>query len=274
MCTLSRVSRAGKPSFPSISAGKVSYSWAVYRENPPTFSWVDEGCQQWGTLIPVYSWHWHSKHAQNAPNCMECINYLSLLWFSLLLPNCEGSQSAFIYKFKCKNSNTHASVEGPPCPDMFGGGGESFKMAALLSEWCERLWNWTTTVDMCHVLHLHTNTIYRRICKCYVTYLLIEWWNSLFIQTWPSQQKRTLGDRTRYSAARRRPHRNDSASFTTTSLDLGGAFDHKNFIGGRLANCGRPWMTAREELLFTTRRWPWQPDAAGRSVHAALHTGN
>ena len=37
-------------------------------------------------------------------------------------------------------------------------------------------------------------------------------------------------------------------------LDLGGAFDHKNFIGGRLANCGRPWVTAREELLFTTRR--------------------
>ena len=84
----------------------------------------------------------------------------------------------------------------------------------------------------------------------------------LFIQTWPSQQKRTLGDRTRYSAARGRPHRNDSASFTTTSLDLGGAFDHKNFIGVRLANCGRPWMTAREELLFTTRRCPWQRDAA------------
>ena len=88
----------------------------------------------------------------------------------------------------------------------------------------------------------------------------------LFIQTWPSQQKRTLGDRTRYSAARGRPHRNDSASFTTTSLDLGGAFDHKHFIGGRLANCGRPWMTAREELLFTTRRCPWQRDAAEPSM--------
>ena len=64
-----------------------------------------------------------------------------------------------IYKFKYKNSNTHTSMEAPPRPDMFGGGGESFKMAALLSEWCERLWNWATTVDTCHVLHLHTNTI-------------------------------------------------------------------------------------------------------------------
>ena len=71
------------------------------------------------------------KHTQK---CIICINYLSLLRSTLLLRNCEGSQSAFIYKFEYKNSNTHASVEGPPCPDMFGGGGESFKMAALCSE--------------------------------------------------------------------------------------------------------------------------------------------
>ena len=107
-----------------------------------------------------------------------------------------------IYKFKYKNSNTHTSMEAPPHPDMFGGWGKSFKMAALLSEWCERLWNWATTVDTCHVLHLHTNTIgifvnftlliyllngenfiictnltfaTETICKFYVTYLLIEW---------------------------------------------------------------------------------------------------
>ena len=33
---------------------------------------------------------------------MKCINYLPLLRFSLLLRNCEGSQSAFIYKFEYK----------------------------------------------------------------------------------------------------------------------------------------------------------------------------
>ena len=34
--------RAGKASFLSISVGKVSYSWAVYHENPPSFSWVED----------------------------------------------------------------------------------------------------------------------------------------------------------------------------------------------------------------------------------------
>ena len=77
-----------------------------------------------------------------------------------------------INKFKYKNSNTHASMDGPPHPDMFGGGGESFKMAALLSEWCERLWNWATTVDTCHVLHLHTNTIGISVNVTLLTYLL------------------------------------------------------------------------------------------------------
>ena len=70
---------------------------------------------------------------------MKCINYLSLLRFSLLLPNCEGLHSVFIYKFKYKNFNTHASMDGPPHPNMPGGGGESFKMAALLLEGYEKL---------------------------------------------------------------------------------------------------------------------------------------
>ena len=113
-----------------------------------------------------------SKRTQNTQKCMKCINYLSLLRSSLLLPNCEGSQSAFIYKFKYKNSNTHTSMEAPPRPDMFGGGGESFKMAALLSEWCERHWNWATTADTCHVLHLHANTIGTFVNATLLTYLL------------------------------------------------------------------------------------------------------
>ena len=36
---------------------------------------------------------------------MKSINYLSLLRFSLLLSNCEGSHSALIYKFKGINLN-------------------------------------------------------------------------------------------------------------------------------------------------------------------------
>ena len=154
----------------------------------------------------------------------------------------------------------HASMDGPPHPNMPGGGASLSRWQSFFRSGMKNS-NWATTADMSHVLHLHMNTIGTFVNATLLTYLL----NGeilLFIQTWPSQQKRTLGDRTRYSAARRRPHRNDSASFTTTSLDLGGAFDHKNFIGGRLVNCGRPWMTAREELLFTTRRCPWQRDAA------------
>ena len=58
----------------------------------------------------------------------------------------------------------------------------------------------------------------------------------------PSQQKRTLGDRTRYSAARGRPHRNDSASFTTTS-----SISAVPLIIKILLPTARPWVTAREE---------------------------
>ena len=58
---------------------------------------------------------------------MKSINYSSLLRFSLLLPNCEGSHSALIYKIKDVNLNMS---EGGP-----------FVMATLLSEGYERLSN-------------------------------------------------------------------------------------------------------------------------------------
>ena len=144
--------------FLSISAGKVSYSWAVYLENPPSFSWVEEGSQQWGTLIPVHSWHWHTKRTQNAPKCIKSLNYLSLLRFSLLLPNCEGSHSAYIYKFKYKNSKMHASMEGPPHPNMPGEGASLSRWPPFFRSGMKNS-NWATTTDMSHVLHLHTNTI-------------------------------------------------------------------------------------------------------------------
>ena len=115
-----------------------------------------------------------SKHTQNTQKCMKYINYLSLLRSSLLLPNCEGSQSAFIYKFKYKNSNLHASMEGPPCPDMFGEGASlsrwppSFRSGVKPPRIEPQQWIWVTC-------YTSTRTqSYRNICKCYVTYLLIE----------------------------------------------------------------------------------------------------
>ena len=106
---------------------------------------------------------------------MKCINYLPMLRFSLLLRNCEGSQSAFIYKFEYKNSNTHASVEGPPCPDMLGRGASlprwppSVRSGVKDSGIGPQQWTFVTC-------YTSTRTqSYRRICKCYVTYLLIEW---------------------------------------------------------------------------------------------------
>ena len=83
--------------------------------------------RQWGgTIIPVYSWHTHSKRTQNTQKCMKFINYLSLLRFSLLLSNCAGSHSAFIYKFKDANCNTHAPMKGPSRPNMYVWRGISF----------------------------------------------------------------------------------------------------------------------------------------------------
>ena len=111
-----------------MSAGKDSHPWAVYCENPPSFSWVEEGSQQWGTIIQVCSWHRHSKRSQNTPNRIKSWNYLYLLRFSLLLTNCEGSHSAFIYKFQyaCTHerpiSSKHVRVEGGV---SFGGGGSA-----------------------------------------------------------------------------------------------------------------------------------------------------
>ena len=110
------------------------------------------------TIFPVYSWHLQSKRTQNTQKRIKRLNYLSLLRFSLLLPNCEGSHSAFIYKFKYKKFQYACRHGRATSPEHVRGGGESFKMAALLSEWCERLWNWAKTfiVDRSAVVHVRT----------------------------------------------------------------------------------------------------------------------
>ena len=87
------------------------------------------------TIIPVCSWHAHSKSTQNTQKCMKSLNYLSLLQFSLLLLNCEGSHSALIYKFKGVNSNDlHTCTHDRPASlEHVRGGGVSFVIAARVS---------------------------------------------------------------------------------------------------------------------------------------------
>ena len=61
----------------------------------------------------------HAKHTKTHKK----LNCLSLLQFSLLLPNCEGSHSALIYKFKGVNSNDmHTPMKDQPHPNMSGEG--------------------------------------------------------------------------------------------------------------------------------------------------------
>ena len=93
-------------------------------------------------------------------------------------------------------------MKGPSRPNMYGGG--------ALRDGClsfGAVWN---------TLELRANAVL-------LTYLL----NGeilLFIRTWPSQQKRAPGDRTRYSrrpgslAAQRRRHSNDTAPLVTARL--------------------------------------------------------
>ena len=38
------------------------YPWAVYCEDSPSFICGEGRSQKWGTTIPVYNWHTHSKH--------------------------------------------------------------------------------------------------------------------------------------------------------------------------------------------------------------------
>ena len=122
---------------------------------------------------------------------------------------------------------------------------------------------------MCHVLHSHT--IIMILCKCCATYLLNDE-ILLFIQTWPSRQKRAPGDRTRYSAARQRAHSNDVAPFETTRLSVADncvwSYALRDLLGG--GGLSRPWSPMHEE----TRRASTPPadaaiDDAGRKERHA-----
>ena len=81
------------------------------------------------------------------------LNYSSLSRFSLLLPNCEGSHSALIYKFEDVNLNMFgggALCDGCPDVNLNMSGEGPFVMAALLSERYERLLNYVQM--LCYLL--------------------------------------------------------------------------------------------------------------------------
>ena len=127
---------SAKPAFYRYRRGKlVIPEQFTVKTHPISVGWRRESTMR-HTIIPVCSWHRHSKHAQNTQKHIKSWNYLSLLRFSLLLPNCEGSHSAFIYKFQY--ACTH---ERPISLEHVRGGGVSFVMAALLSERYETVSN-------------------------------------------------------------------------------------------------------------------------------------
>ena len=159
--------------------------------------------------------------------CMKCINYLSLLWFSLLLPNCEGSHSVFIYKFKdaCTHERPTSTehirererVFQDECPS-FGAVWNALEMI-----------NKSGYVSRVTLPHKHEDT---GANAALLTYLLNGDILLLLIRRWPLQQKLALGDQTRYSAAQRWPLVT-TARLSRQHLSIaGGTFDHKNFIGG------------------------------------------
>ena len=162
--------------------------------------------------------------------------------------------------------------------------------------------NWTTTVDTCHVLHFHTSMM---ILAQMLRYLLTCWMGEilLFLCTWPSQQKRLLGDWTCYSAARRQPgsstarwpgnsavrqpsdlvawrpgavttvHIRDSSTASNDTRGYGSALsDHTSshmvchsFIGGWISPMVPPIHGETRHVLTH----PTNIDDAGRSIHAA-----
>ena len=74
-CTLCEFSQTSEASYLSISAGKASCLWAVYYEDPPSFSWVDDGIQQWGTLLFQSAVGMHLQKARKThKKCMKSIN--------------------------------------------------------------------------------------------------------------------------------------------------------------------------------------------------------
>ena len=148
-----------KPAFCQSMRGKIVIpEQFTLKTHPVSVGWrrgVNNGARYYSSLQLTLTFKTHTKHA-------KMHEMYKLFIFAAVLSAAAKLQRlaiCIIYKFKYKNSNTHTSMEAPPRPDMFGGGGESFKMAALLAEWCETTSDRATTADTCHVLHLHANTM-------------------------------------------------------------------------------------------------------------------
>ena len=105
------------------------------KTHPVSVTWTmgfNNEAHYYSSLQLACSFKTHAKHTKTHKK----LNWLSLLQISLLLPNCEGSHSALIYKFKGVNSNDmHTPMKYLPRSNMCGRGGVSFVIAVLPSEW-------------------------------------------------------------------------------------------------------------------------------------------
>ena len=153
---------------------------------------------------------------------MKCINYSSLLQFSLLLPNCEGSHSAFI------NSNTKIPIcihGRPTSPEHVRGGGVSLGGSLKHSRIEPRV-----TLPYIHN-HACANA-------ALLTYLL-NGGNFYYYLYEPSQQKHAHGGRTHYSTAQRRPLVRTARLSPQHLSTAGVTFDCKISLGVQLTH-GHP----------------------------------
>ena len=119
--------KPAKPAFYRYWRGKLVVSELfTMMTHPASVGWTmgfNNKAHYYSTRQLAYAFKTHEKHTKTHKK----LNWLSLSRFSLLLPNCKGSHFALIYKFKDVNLN------------MSGGG--PLVMAALFSEWYERLLN-------------------------------------------------------------------------------------------------------------------------------------
>ena len=105
--------------------------------HPASVVWpmgVNNEAHYYSSLQLAYAFKTHAKYTKIHKN----LNWLSLLRFSLLLSNCEGSHFALIYKFKDVNFNDmHTPMKDP----------------YLLKRVCRYCWNGVVFIDTCLVVN-------------------------------------------------------------------------------------------------------------------------
>ena len=133
-----QLSQAGETRFLPILAGEASYPWAVYCEVTASVTWK-RGWQQWGgTIIPVYSWHTHSKCAQKHKKCIKTKLFISA---ATKLRRPALCVNLLIYRRKFEHVRGWGPLWWLPWRKFEHVRRAPFVMAALLSDRYERLSN-------------------------------------------------------------------------------------------------------------------------------------